>query len=98
MANNCMNGLPRCIARDARSKEIARLLDVDIKTVRKITRGEPWKPHKRCKKIIPMLQGDKNALEKFREVTNVGQKLTPRLRLSRGRLSRHEFQPWSRYP
>ena len=30
-----------------KKKEIARLLDVDIKTVRKITRGEPWKPYER---------------------------------------------------
>nr|EES51813.1 MAG: Integrase, catalytic region [Leptospirillum ferrodiazotrophum] len=30
-----------------KKKEIARLLDVDVKTVRKITRGEPWKPYER---------------------------------------------------
>ena len=30
-----------------KKKEIARLLDVEIKTVRKITRGEPWKPYER---------------------------------------------------
>ena len=30
-----------------KKKEIARLLDVDIKTVRKITGREHWKPYKR---------------------------------------------------
>lgn len=30
-----------------KKKEIARLLGVDIKTVRKITRGEAWKPYER---------------------------------------------------
>ena len=30
-----------------KKKEIARLLDIDVKTVRKIMRGEPWKPYER---------------------------------------------------
>ena len=33
-----------------KKKEIARLLGVDIKTVRKITKGEAWKPYVRTMK------------------------------------------------
>jgi len=35
-----------------KKKEIARLLGVDIKTVRKITRGEPWRPYERT--LVPV--------------------------------------------
>ena len=38
-----------------KKKEIARLLDVDIKTVRKITRGEPWKPYERSLASVGVL-------------------------------------------
>ena len=53
-----------------KKKEIARLLDVDIKTVGKITRGEPWKPYERTLAPVGVLDPWKEWVTKWAPEVN----------------------------